>query len=357
MLRRSESELTQILEEDPSFIFEQNSLGQTVLHLSAIDWPVGLALLLKAGADAIINQPDEDGNPPLAYAVAYRCLGAVQLLTSAGSTLYYQLEDGPDLFVFDRILIENFDPQTEDELRALLVTALVGRRKTLRNIVLELAPEIAIDLAIPNDRLIDEQAEAVSARLASKSILIPEGIRVPGKRKTVYHSLISRDPLKVAAPLAAHAELLYGAGFRDIDGFDWDGLTPLMACDIGWRRPGPGTFGLACWLLSKGARIDCTALKHSPAGQAAPYATAAHYISHYISECLYMNHTSELLVESESLQNHSTIFMEPSHSPLRKAFIGEYEDDCLCGCSALGCRPIHMMLKALWSLDLGLLTP
>ena len=80
VIKQSEGDLRRALLISPQDINAMNKFGQTALHLS-IDWPLGLRILLDAGADT--ECVDQSDFVPLQYAIERLLVDPIRILGEA----------------------------------------------------------------------------------------------------------------------------------------------------------------------------------------------------------------------------------------------------------------------------------
>ena len=229
----------------PTSIGETNILGQTPLHLAA-GWPQGVARLLEAGAD--INAMDKYSLTPLYYACSASCLETLQQLLDAGSVLRSHVDGGHSRLV--RLVLES--AMHISAYRIGIIEVLIQTLSSRRNQLFELAKDIVAPdrlrgLCIKEDQILDERTSDVYDALACVCPAIPITLCSHSRDLgTVFH--MKGLNLEVA-------EKLFDAGYRDIDGYNSRGLTPLMASRMGpwsWIGEYPVIFS---WFISKGASL------------------------------------------------------------------------------------------------------
>jgi hypothetical protein len=96
-------------------------------------------------------------------------------------------------------------------------------------------------------RVLDIKAYKTCKTMIRNSVLVPDLLRRSNRTKTVYHSQ-SLTPEVL--------DLLFEAGFRDIDGLDSGRITPLMGCGTDRFIGGESSLHNLPWLLSHGANMD-----------------------------------------------------------------------------------------------------
>lgn len=201
--------MNRILAKHPQKIHEQNQLGQTPLHLSA-DWAWGISRLLEAKAP--LDAVDTEGQSPIHYAATFNCLSIIQRLLAAGSPL-------------DELnaLFRSFAPERELPLENFkaIVDALADRRRQLAELaktVLSSSDYVMLVGSVIG--LLDQTAYGVYKRIIESGHPVGPALRVSQRHTSVYHY---RPYLTVEK-----ANLLYNAGFYNVDAPDEGGYTPLM---------------------------------------------------------------------------------------------------------------------------------
>ena len=228
MLHRSESLLRKVIRASPQSINQPNNIGQTPLHLS-LDWPCGIDILLEAGAD--VDRVDSDGLPPIVYACQRSLIEAVQRLGNAECALYPP--NMPWFFQWHSVLQSAMREEVTFYPQHLKITAVArqnvvdcvielvaDRRRRLQVLATTFLPTKAADrLNISGHRVLDEFAASTVSALWDRKIFIPDALLPGSRRTTVYH---------ISCLTIRTARRLWKAGFRDVDGFDHRGRTPLM---------------------------------------------------------------------------------------------------------------------------------
>ena len=316
LIRRSEKDVRRILANVPSALTERNVVGQTPLHIS-YGWPLGMKLLLDAGAQDIIDCMDNFEAPAFVYASEFHCLESLELLLEAECSffpLYSSREQSRDSFGFDFALHLG-----SQDIGKRLVQSLTDRRERLKALALENLPfKEAVKFNLCSNTILDEKSYDVYAALQASAVNVPESLAVPSMQTCVYH-MCRLSP--------EWAEQLYERGFHAIDAFDGLGLTPLMNCDS-------NDLGLECWLLSHGADLYATP-NASQRSDMDPDATAAHYLGSKLGD-LFRYHTFPGRRSK----------LDPKARDLAKLLCSIFKPDtCSCGCSSRGCHPATMMFK------------
>ena len=331
VLRESEQDVIRILRAKPTGINELNRRNLNPLHFACC-WPRGIRLLLDTGANHLVHQVDIGGGLPITYSINFQCFDAIELLINAGSAFSSPGWGGTSEEVL-RIL------NREDRIPLFLLSIFQERRRELFKLAkLTLPTEVWADLALPTDRLLDNRAAEIQRVLIDAGIEIPKSISVPQRRGTVYHA----QCLSVE-----QAEQLWDAGFRDIDGPNEEGYTPIMTAfsrfSFGSDGLSSGAFSPAYrqWLLDHGAdpqrEIDYI---YNDIDKRKPVVgfTALHCIA--CNPYLYIGAELPLVfphtppVVNEHLLNMEGLLVK-----------SDLHDDCHCACSSGGCAPFTILLK------------
>ena len=335
--RKSETEVLRILTSNPDAILEENDRGQSLLHLSC-NWPHGMSLLLQLGGTKIINRPDNLNLLPLYYACTVGCVETVRLLLEADSAFF---STGVFSYHGDGDVLQRAVACHADTLLPLLIPALVNRRNRLQQLAFEHLPEhLYNSLGICPDRILDKQAYQTYMALADNGVLVPTSLTYSNRIQTVYHnSLTPRS-----------AEMLYEAGFLDIDEPDFQRVTPLMYFNI-WAR---GEYILYLpWLLGKGAHIDCI-LPRLKAGDSK--CMIVHQLAWRLGMSFFDMHfrqqSGQSLNQDVALSKFR-LYPAQLRNVLAEILVKPVFDECVCSCSNNGCCPVTKFLLAssIWTRD------
>jgi hypothetical protein len=297
------------------------SLRTTPLHLSCL-WPLGLSILLNAGA--VISTEDAHGLSPLAYACHSQCEESIQLLLDHDSGL--GCNNDPNFCLSDICQIDN------SQVRRFFISSLVDRRERLRKFAaLVLPDEESSRFDLNSGHLLDVQAADVTNAILGLGIsvepaLLPSPIL---EQTTVYHT----RNLNVST-----ADMLYDAGFQDIDGTDGYGKTPLWChtsrTTLDAAEDTDRLIGLTKWLISKGGDIYREDTMWG--------GTALHYFGWNIGNRIYGSHNRK---RPDRSQNIYLTFGEDRQQTVVDLLTNEHEDSCTCACSKSGCRAISSTTK------------
>lgn len=311
------------------------------MHLCC-GWPRGIAILLEFNAKFLVNQRRRVGGSdlelPLSWAICCQCSESVSLLLQNDSALCSDFE--PDEALGRALSTENH------VIGDQVIEALVDRRRRLKEFATRVLPQESLDfLDLRADRLIDEQTYLLRKELCRSGAQIPLALSVPHVKMTVYHC----HEITVEV-----AERLYNVGFRDLNGRDYNGRTPLAAIDsrllyarnIFELKP---HLSYAAWIVSKDAR-----LLHTPHSEkAGPLVHSAAHVfmrslgteifDHRQFKQVYAGHWKALgPFLSNALYELCSVASE-----VKTILAVALTDNCLCACSKAGCLPFVTLLKSL----------
>ena len=327
VLEQCETAVESILRKSPSSLFERSILGQTPLHLAAA-WPFGFARLLKAGADA--NALDNYSLIPLLYACRAGCLKSVTLLLATGSALRSHVDQGHSKSVC-LALESQFTSWCSGEIIEALIRALSSRRNRLLELATKtLSAERVRGLQARTDQTLDENTSDVYDALIDAGLSVPVALYSHSRELgTVFHMEHQLSPV---------AARLFDAGFRDVEGYNAQGLTPLMALSLrSLCGPSCGYPRMLSWLTSKGASLLTKQRNHSW--------RALHFIAGRFGG--YSADLREGFCTRDSSLNG--YMAEISHAIKHSGGIGllkRIRDHCSCVCASSGCTMTISMLKA-----------
>lgn len=332
LLSRSETQVTEIVDKFPDSLRERNSMGHTPMHLAA-NWPAGVSILLNAGANNLVNERDNVGFLPVAYATHLDCLASVQLLVGADCASYGQ--DLLDEYSYLHEPLWDSIGRSSDEVAKFFLQALVDRRRRLAGIASQELPcSVKKSIDILPDKVIDASAALVYSLLKQNHVRLPPSLAVPSGWQTIYHLLHSLLLYSRFCSPTYWADLFYNAGFHDFTGYDASGRNVLM--DIFYRSVSddkvPVYLDLYLWYLRKGVKLGHKNFRMTDEGDWISHTPGAFYVGSFIVEILSLSP----LIERNSTQLRSL---------LTKVVAERTSDDCKCGCSINGCDALTSMLK------------
>lgn len=218
------------------------------------------------------------------------------------------------------------------------ISILAAQRHGLQEMALcRLQAEHIRSLELPKSGLLDTRAVSVHCALVQDGIKpltcgSPDG-------SSVYSVLAAHIP---AAELVNTAELLYAAGFIDLNQRGDDGSTAIAYLSPYWGSL-ISFATLADWMICRGANL------YMPSRHGYP---AIFYVASEFGTQLY---TASYKCHSKACPHDSTLFCElekilSTHVSgarlLSKVLSDDTRDNCLCACSERGCSPLTRLLKA-----------
>ena len=276
-----------------------------------------MMLLLESGASNTVNELDQDDDCPLSYAYKFQCADSIQLLLDSDSEV---------MLTFDTYRLA---PATFQ----IIVRALVDSRNRLQELALHSLPENVVQqLHIPGDRVLDAQTQNVFEALVDNGVHIPKPLRLLTFEGTVYHALDLKPEF---------ADILFDAGFLDIDGLDSQGRSPMQYYLEMWMPMSYSDLETVHWLAHKGADFYQPSKGNSKV-----------MVAHYAAAALGLHFN---IASSGSRQNSfsegfvSTLSREGSYLSelLPRVSARHVLDDCTCACSKDGCSPAVVFFRVL----------
>ncbi|KAH7140299.1 hypothetical protein B0J13DRAFT_557494 [Dactylonectria estremocensis] len=320
ILLKSETDVLTILATCPHSIFERFS-ALTVLHLSS-DWPMGLSILLSAGASMLVDEKSKYDQTALDLALYFRCEEAVQILLNHGSVW------NPSQVPWPR--------GTSFECSRRLAGSLAERRRRLFSIAKQtLAADELEELRILDGGFPDSETYSVIQKLFIKGVHVPIFLTVPVDYEGVYLHNVNIH----------HFPAFLEFGFSNMNERNRQGLLPINIAPIGaYLRFGVGDMQMS--FISP--NILSWLFQHSCLNQSVidplfwgfnTSATALHFLTLRL-----IKDADILQLELKSEFSELTAWL---NNFLSKAFEAPTNDDCNCWCSADGCSPFNIYLKAL----------
>ncbi|KAA8651634.1 hypothetical protein EYZ11_004882 [Aspergillus tanneri] len=286
-------------------------IGSTTPVRLAVGWSKGLQILVEAGADLNMKLNDLS---PLGIAIRGGHYQSAKVLLQAGCSL--SLDD----------ICRNESVDDPDDMSSLLISELASRRKRLLKLAqAHMSPEQLLQIGVGNDSSVpDASASRMYAALVAQGARVDPSLKVSGPPCSVYHSIYMRTRT---------LDLLYKAGFDNVELCDSLGRTPLMIIDkrtaFAQRR--------ARWLIRKGADPN----------RIAPGTSAT--VFHLLGTCLPSTLYPEVL--QPFILNFQTYDSERKHeNPLQFfdfIFQAPNRDKCVCACSPGGCTPFSVAVRRL----------
>lgn len=324
-------EVKRLLAIHPNSVFEQNSAGQTPLHLAA-NKPSCLELLVRTSTDSLLNQRDGGGTSPLEYAMRMssarcadfwlgthkcsrcHCAKCVAILLNAdcevpfGTWKHY-------------LCFEN----ASERARRRFVSHLRNRRQRLLQLA-QSHPSIISTGRLPlaTDKLPDVNAPLIVELLRVNKVTILPALDASTPRgmfEPIFHILSDKRS----------ASLFFRNGFRDIDS-SFNGQRPLTA-GTQWRRDPK----YLQWLVDNGADISRLLVPTCQIPDSANIrgTFATHSIMHNIGSW------GDYQERSQRDRANSVSNLISRILPL------SVQDSCICACSNESCTPLVYLLKSI----------
>jgi ankyrin repeat protein len=319
VLEKSFSKLSSMLSQGHN-VNESNFRGQTPLHLAA-NWPSGMSLLLKAGADP--NILDSYCRYALHYALEFDNAETVSQLLQAncnmavpGTLSTYFLEPGVSDYedsVFKTALA------TSKATRQLFFQSLAERRERLRDFLISKTEIEHLRLAVTTGCL-DAFAVALLEWATWDRVQIPTHLQFVGPR-TVFHRRFGGSLVEVSCS-SEIADEFYELGFQDLSYQDRLGYTPFLeSCQL-------GDLAMIDWLLKKGV---------TPHTQPKTLIPSSHFLAHAIRSKGLLNQSSKLAMD------YRKALLEIIDSS--EFLTDEHRHACRCACSNNGCNIATIFLR------------
>ncbi|KAL2826757.1 hypothetical protein BJY01DRAFT_255892 [Aspergillus pseudoustus] len=225
-------------------------------------------------------------------------------------------------------------------LKSVISAIVMARTKLQVLAVRHLPPEVLRSFSLPNNTLLDTNAFSVYQALRERNITVLDPC---WDQDSVYASVRGHH---------AALELLYEAGFTDLNQSSAAGITPLMTLDLRWRSSWWGLWpffddaprklwDVAAWMVHKGANLCQCSHEGYPATWYLAEKFGADYARGFWGIFVDENH-----IRSDVRGQHPD-----SRRILCSILTDDFTDDCLCACSERGCTGWTRILRA-WEIDL-----
>ncbi|KAL8788613.1 MAG: hypothetical protein Q9195_007208 [Heterodermia aff. obscurata] len=350
VMNRSESDLRQAIVMSPHELNDCDATGWTALHLS-VRWPTGALILIEAGAD--VDFVGYSGG--MSFLDLVLEAGSVELLRILGEADYSFVEESNssqwdclrNIGCYCRESAPNNPRRILCELSAekmmmaqLLVNFIAKRRQRLCDLAFEKVPGSVLAPLLPmkadEPYIVDEKASELVLELTSRGITVPLPLNPGEKGQTGYHAIGGRPEL---------AEILWKAGFRDVNGRDSFNMTPLSYCHleyllrfIGWCSGKGFVLNLdveqdRAWYGGNADKLD----EFRP-GQT--LATKSIY-----GKLVELGGRKELYTSPRRIFVDYLVSSEADRRIAQKIFAANSTDGCKCACSTSGCTTRTFLFK------------
>lgn len=291
--------------------------GLCAIHF-AVTWPAALQRLILAGAD--IDIQDHLERSPIQLAVALGKAESVRLLIEADCDL--ATSSSHQSLLQQSLELEELE--TRHQISACIVRGLINRHTRLLTLALSVLPSSSrvITLIIPG-KLQQSLVPEVLDELDRQEYEWPLALELENKGH--YQTANLHATIRLPIPIA---EQLWMGGFQEleiphnVESSDRPALSPILET---WFN---ADFDLLHWMVAKGASLFSKDTSTGGSGLHL-YAHRLHYpgahFGHKISRVPYDKPSLTELSSDESA----------------------WRDSCSCICSAGGCQPVTVFLKAL----------
>lgn len=239
----------------------------------------------------------------------------------------------------------------------LVVDLVIDRRQRLRDLATRLLPISALTHFYPlgdhDSFLPDEKASRLFSALVHHGIPVLSALDPGRDRTTVYHQI------EVSSRIA---ERLWKAEFRDIDGRDCFGLTPLMYMRSDAHSKHSINIRLECvaWFLNKGADLyakqdldlyfEREKRDIRSGSRQLLSATSLQFLAYELGFAL-----GGVFIYISRWNKHDMplrmMLSETSRRVLEQVVMDNVSDDCECACSKGGCKALTLITKSyIWRL-------
>ncbi len=307
ILQRSEKELLRILRE-VDINHKSPINGLTALHF-AIEWPWALQHLLNENAD--INATDDFGRRLIHLAVATGHFESAIALLQADCAIMTS-KTTPSLL---QLALQFTNAEQRSVIIPAIVDALADRHNRLLKLGRAALPEDQLSALEILESKLERKAPDIMIALFGSGFSVPQALALDDR--SVYDTGDMHGSIRLSPQ---YAEMLWSAGFHDIDSPNHTGLTPMMQS---WYA---ANFEMVNWFMQKGVSGRS---RH----QDAPL-YGLHLLPVRIAyPGAYFRHDSDLidtdLALILNLQHDQTI----NH------------DGCVCICAPQGCTPASFLVK------------
>ena len=364
ILKRSESDLRQAIANSPHEINDRDNVGWTALHL-AVRWPTGLLILVEAGADVnCIGTIDRKSLLDIAIGTEsvelLRILGEadcsfvkkshshqwhyLRKIESHDRRTSFQGEHTRQRITHHRKISSLYQYHEMTTIKTTMAKLLVGfianRRQRLCDLAVEKVPYSVLTCLLPTKTeepyLMDEKGSRLALELTSRGITVPPPLNPGKKGETGYHAARGQPEI---------TEILWKAGFRDVNGRDVCNMTPLMCCPL------ETLLRFISWCLGKGFELKLDveqdrAWYSETAGKLDEFKLGQPLDTKTIYRKIYaLGDTANFSSSSYRSFDEVLVSSEIDRRIAQRIFSATATDGCKCACSISGCTTRTFLFK------------
>jgi hypothetical protein len=275
--------------------------GLSLIHF-AVTWPFGLRTLIQKGVN--INPEDHRHQRPIHLAVTIGSFESVEHLVNADCALSTTVSD-KSLLELAMLLKPVCLKQS---IVCVLMSAFANRHMRLLDMAMDLLPRSVLSKVDMNTSHVSERiAPNLIELLESRGMCVPEALELDGR--SFYEQSWFKWP-KPDNLTPDIADVIWDAGFKDINTPDQSGIVPLL------KSCAKHNFGMVAWFAEKGVPLS-SHHRDAPLTALHIYALGFALAEDRPANEQYMAHIQEEL--------------------------GIPYDTCTCLCSPNGCSPVKFL--------------
>lgn len=280
------------------------------------------------------------GFDPVAHAIIRACSKSLELFDTAGWV--FLICERVQLAMKLEKRASPFDRSARARTVNCIIKMEANRRRKLQSLLIDYLPEnVYRSLSFCEGALLDEQASIARNALERHNVPIPAFLTLVYDHGTIYH----HHYLTVRI-----LDVFWEAGFRDVNGLDWTGHTPLMSMTFKDSELEEALEILA-WFESKGVDIHekVNHLHQNSRTQIDSesrdfHRNLSHTVLHYI--CCNLPYDHRVHGFPFHIYSGSSVLSKGAQVLVRRIVSSKIRDACICACSSGGCQALHMMLKS-----------
>ena len=335
IFRQSEQELVAALQTWPDTINARDKSGRSAVHMS-VGWPIGLGLLLHYGADMDVE--DLQGFTPVDHGICKGFAEGVGILVSEGCNI--NVRHTKHRWFRDCLTEATY------YLNNVPYGAIGASGETSRAVLQELISS----LAKRHRRLNHATAYGNASQIGNDLSATPFSV-LGADLGPVYH---------IPNLTVTVAEMLWQAGFRDIDTPDLCGRTPItvsrhyVVTSDGWFSK---LLRNISWFTKKGASLGYPNNRLMETSAQRPNRRATYFLGSNIGQST--SHALAMKIVPSMDENlHDQSFwtecwqlfcsqLDEDHvQVMADILLDTHSDQCTCACSLQGCLSLTMFLKS-----------